>query len=113
LLASHIAGMLGPMKTTLDLPDDLVREVKLRAVLQRRTVKDLVAELLRQGLGAMSPGRLESLATSARVSVGTSGLPFFQCAATAPATTMSADELLKLERDTLSQEDVTRAGIAS
>ena len=39
------------MKTTFDLPDELIREVKLRAVVQRRTVKDLVAEFLRQGLG--------------------------------------------------------------
>jgi hypothetical protein len=43
------------MKTTLDLPEEPVREVKLRAVMQRRTVKDLVAEVLRQGLG-MGPG---------------------------------------------------------
>ena len=39
------------MKTTLDLPDELVREMKLRAVVQGRTVKDLAAELLRHGLG--------------------------------------------------------------
>ena len=42
------------MKTTLDLPDELVHAVKLRAVMQRRTVKDLVADFLRQGLG-MAP----------------------------------------------------------
>jgi len=39
------------MKTTLDLPDDLMREMKLRAVIQGRTLRDLVAEFLRQGLG--------------------------------------------------------------
>ncbi len=38
------------MKTTLDLPDDLVRAIKLRAVHEDRTLKDLVAELLRRGL---------------------------------------------------------------
>ena len=38
------------MKTTLDLPDDLVRAVKMRAVQQNRKLKDEVADLLRHGL---------------------------------------------------------------
>lgn len=38
------------MKTTLDLPDDLMREIKLRAVREDRKLKDLIAELLRKGL---------------------------------------------------------------
>jgi plasmid stability protein len=39
------------MKTTLDLPDELMREVKIRAVKENRKLKDEVAELLRRGLG--------------------------------------------------------------
>jgi len=38
------------MKTTLDLPDDLVRTIKLKAVREDRKLKDLIAELLRKGL---------------------------------------------------------------
>jgi hypothetical protein len=38
------------MKTTLDLPDDLMRAVKMRAVQQNRKLKDTIAELLRRGL---------------------------------------------------------------
>jgi hypothetical protein len=38
------------MKTTFDLPPDLVREVKLRAVHEGRKLKDVAAELLRVGL---------------------------------------------------------------
>ncbi|HKH45634.1 MAG TPA: antitoxin [Thermoanaerobaculia bacterium] len=38
------------MKTTLDLPEDLVREVKIRAVQENRKLKDTVADLLRRGL---------------------------------------------------------------
>jgi hypothetical protein len=38
------------MKTTLDLPDDLVREVKIHAVHENRKLKDAVADLLRRGL---------------------------------------------------------------
>jgi plasmid stability protein len=41
------------MKTTLDLPDDLMRAIKVRAAREDRKLKDLVAELLREG---MKPG---------------------------------------------------------
>jgi plasmid stability protein len=100
------------MKTTFDLPDDLIREVKLRAVVQRRTVKDLVTELLRRGLGMTPPGRIEAASASPRVTLDKSGLPIIRCVATAPASQMSVEELLKLDEETLSQEDVARARIA-
>ncbi|MBC8243355.1 MAG: antitoxin [Verrucomicrobia bacterium] len=38
------------MKTTLDLPDELMREVKVLAAKSDRKLKDLLAELLRKGL---------------------------------------------------------------
>jgi hypothetical protein len=38
------------MKTTLDVPDDLMRAVKLRAVMENRKLKDAIADLLRRGL---------------------------------------------------------------
>src|ERR1700742_5172556 len=38
------------MKTTLELPEDLVRAVKIRAVEENRRLKDTVADLLRHGL---------------------------------------------------------------
>ena len=38
------------MKTTVDLPNDLVREIKLRAVNEGRKLKEVVTELLRFGL---------------------------------------------------------------
>ena len=40
------------MKTTLDLPDDLMHEVRLRAVNQQKTLKDTIAELRRRGMAA-------------------------------------------------------------
>src|ERR1700688_1859909 len=43
------------MKTTLDLPDALVKQVKLRALHEGRKLKDAVADLLRKGLGADAP----------------------------------------------------------
>lgn len=38
------------MKMTVDLPDDLMRTVKIRAVRENRKLKDMIAELLRRGL---------------------------------------------------------------
>jgi len=38
------------MKTTLELPDDLVRAVKIHAAEENRKLKDTIADLLRRGL---------------------------------------------------------------
>lgn len=99
------------MKTTLDLPDELVREVKLRAVHQRRTVKDLVAEYIRQGLGLAPGGEATQRPASPRVKIGDGGLPVIPCAPDAPASRMRAEDLLALEKQTLAEEDSKRAGL--
>lgn len=101
------------MKTTLDLPDELIREVKLRAVVQGRTVKDLVAEILRQGLGIAPPRQLEKPPAGSMVEIGEGGLPVIRCRPDAPAARMSVEELLKLEQESQAEEDSKRAGIPS
>jgi plasmid stability protein len=62
------------MKTTLDLPDDLVREVKIRAVKENRKLKDTIADLLRQALSPRSARRVRRRVT----------LPLVVCAHRAP-----------------------------
>lgn len=42
----------GKMKTTLELPDELIRRVKLRAVHRNRKLKDEIAQLLEAGLAS-------------------------------------------------------------
>ena len=100
------------MKTTLDLPDELIREAKLRAVIQGRTLRDLVTDLLRQDLGL-------SVATSdplppgdGMVARGAGGLPVIRCRADAPATHMCTQDLLMLEQQSETDEDMGRAGCA-
>ena len=100
------------MKTTLDLPDELIREVKLRAVIQRRTVKDLVAEFLRQGLGMAPAAQPAPPEPDSMVEVGPDGLPVIRCKAGAPATRMRAKRLLQLEQAAQAEEDLKRVGIA-
>ena len=38
------------MRTTIDLPEGLFRELKMRAVREGKTLKELVAECIRSGL---------------------------------------------------------------
>ena len=45
------------MKTTVDLPDDLMREVKIRAVRENRKLREAIADLLRRGLSQQKPDR--------------------------------------------------------
>lgn len=45
------------MKTTLDLPDDLMREVKIRAVHEQKKLKDAIAEFIRKGIAASNSPR--------------------------------------------------------
>ncbi len=40
------------MKTTMDLPEDLIREMKFRAVREGRKLRDVAEEVFRRGLAA-------------------------------------------------------------
>ena len=42
------------MKTTLDLPDPLMRRVKIRAASEGRKLKELIADLLEKGMDTPS-----------------------------------------------------------
>ncbi len=48
------------MKTTLELPDDLYRQVKAIAVLRGQTVKEWLTNLLRRELSALEAGQSPS-----------------------------------------------------
>lgn len=99
------------MKTTFDLPPDLVRDLKLRAVLEGRKLKDVVADLLKRGLAAPEPAA-KSRPAKPKIEIQASGLPVVRCAANAPAKRMTADELLAIERQSIDQEDLQRLGHA-
>lgn len=44
------------MRTTIDLPNELFREAKTRAVQQGTTLKHLITQYIRSGLGDHVPG---------------------------------------------------------
>ncbi len=82
------------MKTTIDLPDNLVRAVKIRAAQQGRTVRELVAEYIQSGLNAPT-----------QPTVTTHDLPIIPANAQAPLAQMSRDEIVALEYHALTSGD--------
>lgn len=98
------------MKTTLDLPADLVRAMKLRAVHQGRKLKDVAAELLQRGLAA--PPVLPLFpAEEAKIEIGANGVPVIRCGPDSPVSRMSTREILAMEQEALYQEDLQRLGL--
>lgn len=78
--------------------------------MQGRTLRDLAADFLRQGLG-MVPTKLPGqLPANSMLTIGDGGLPVITSRANAKALQMSVQDLLKLEQETLTQEDMQRAG---
>lgn len=52
----------GCMKLTLDLPEDLLKQIKIRAVNEGKTFKALMAELFRDGLAIIKEGEAAAAA---------------------------------------------------
>ena len=99
------------MKTTFDLPPELVRELKLRAVHEGRKLKDVAADLLKRGLAGPET-TTKSRPAKPEIEIQASGLPVVRCKANAPAKRMNTGELLALEQASLDQEDLQRLGHA-
>jgi hypothetical protein len=91
------------MKTTVDLPNDLVREIKLRAVNEGRKLKEVVTDLLRFGLEQGA-----SLSKASSPQKGKIAIPFFPTSPDAPATRMNIDALIALEQAAQLEEDHAR-----
>lgn len=97
------------MKTTIDLPPELVKKMKLRAVHEGRKLKDVAAELLKRGFADEKLNTLP-LVSSAVIEINLIGLPVIVCEKNAPASRMTIEELLALEQESLNQEDLQRIG---
>jgi hypothetical protein len=80
------------MKTTIDLPEDLVRELKFRAVREGRKVREVAEEVFRRDL---------AVPVSSRVPGGRHRvmLPFIPASADAKPFELSGERLLELETE--------------
>ncbi len=74
------------MKTTLELPDELMRRVKIRAAEKNQKLKDTVAELIQKGFAAPASPQPPQLPTPIRLSCG-------------PLTTEQIEEAIAWGRD--------------
>ena len=87
------------MKTTVELPDGLMREIRIRAFQQGRKPKDLVAELLRKALddtGSSGP----QIERSCIERDERTGLPVIKCHhAAAPGQTLTPDRIAAILLD--------------
>ncbi len=97
------------MKTTLDLPDELVMQVKLRALQEGRKLKDAVAELLRRGL-ASSTSQRRSSALPVVTKDKQTGLPLIKCEAAAAGEEMTPERVadILLDQETQWHHAATR-----
>src|SRR5262245_5035729 len=66
------------MKTTIDLPDALVKKVKLRALLAGQKLKDTVTDLLRKGLAAAENAQHDATPDPVITKHKKTGLPVIQ-----------------------------------
>ena len=99
------------MKTTIDLPPELVREIKLRAVHEGRKLKDVAAELLRHGLDRPESPALR--APKPRITRDpVSGLPVIHSRRSAGFDPPTLEDSLSLSEQATQQEDLRRAGLA-
>lgn len=97
------------MKTTLDLPDHLMRQVKQRAFQQGRPIKELVADYIRQGLHGSTGSSLQPAARV--VEIDASGMPLFRPDPSFSGPPIDLATALGLEQEALMQEDRQRAGL--
>jgi hypothetical protein len=95
---------IGSVKTTLDLPPDLVREIKLMAVNEGRKLKDVISDLLRKGLGHSASQFADKNQIQGRR--GLIPLPFFATSSAAPAKNVTLTQLQALEEQALSSADI-------
>ena len=82
----------GSMKTTIDLPEDLVREMKVRAVREGRKLREVAEEVFRRGLAAPDPIRTPGERHRVK-------LPIVPAPAGAKPFKISGKRLLELERE--------------
>jgi plasmid stability protein len=108
---SWFYGNIPSMKTTMELPDDLMREVKIRAAREGKKLREIVERALRNDLNAASQPAVARPLPSGVTIHPTLGFPMIECDPNSKISTMSAEDWVQLEQDIILKEDLQRAGI--
>jgi len=86
------------MRTTLDLPDDILRRAKITAVERGSSLRQLVIDALRNEIESPSKSRRRRMTS-----------PPVKLAADAPLRTLSPDEVKRLDTEAAVEAEVARA----
>jgi hypothetical protein len=95
----------------LDLPDDLLSQVQLRASRERQTFDATVAELLRKALSG-APAAPSKMPPPTITTDPKTGLPVIAGAPDAPISRMTTEEIYALIHATQEEEDLERLGVS-
>lgn len=98
------------MKTTLDLPDPLMRRVKIRAACEGRKFKEIIADLLEKGLDSPPTQTLPESELPYKIDPQT-GFPMARPLNTPGFVPPTAEESQALIERANEEEDLRRAGI--
>lgn len=78
--------------------------------MQGRTLRDLAADFLRQGLGMAAPRQATTPPPSSAIEIGSDGLPVIRGRTDAPARRMSAEALIESNRSCKPRRTCAMAG---
>jgi hypothetical protein len=93
------------MTTTIDLPDDLLKDMHRHAVDRGEEFSRSMVKLLRQALSISRPVGNSPAVVTIQTHPQT-GLPYFTSDSGSPATTLKIKELLDLEQQVLLESDL-------
>jgi hypothetical protein len=86
------------MRTTLDLPDDLLRRAKIAAVERGSSLRQLVTDALRHEIEGAAPNVRRRMTS-----------PPIKLSADAPLRKLSPDEVKRLDAESVTEADAARA----
>ena len=98
------------MKTTLDLPDPLMRRVKIRAASEGRKLKEIISDLLEKGLDSPSSKILPDGELPYRIDPKT-GMAMARTLNIPGHVPPTAEESLAIIERANEEEDLQRAGL--
>ncbi len=100
------------MRTTIDLPAPLLVEAKVRAAKENRKLKDVISEAVELGLQSMTSPEKQKEAKIVCPEDGS--LPFIDSLLPDVENgKVSVKDILRIEQETQSEEDLRRAGITN
>lgn len=95
------------MKMTIDLPEALIKAIKIRAAQEQRTVRELVAAYLTEGLYPKDVAPTPA-PTATDIEMAPWGLPIIRSIPGSPPCTMTGEETIEFINTALTELDYER-----